>query len=138
MARNYAEMRLQFRVVRDLRWLLPRDAALLMIPNGGDMAEGVRKKAAGLGEYPGAADLLVVWGGMALFIELKVRASKTWNIPKTTYQKPPQKLFQADVEAAGGHYGVCRSVDEVLGFLALHGVPTRETARSAASMRATA
>ena len=131
MARNFAEQRLQFVMVRDLRLLLPREALLLMIPNGGDMTEGARKKAGGLGEYPGAADLLVVWGGMALFIELKVHKSAMWNIPKTTYQKPEQKAFQAAVETAGGHYAVVRSVDEALAFLRAHGVPTRETARSA-------
>ena len=126
MPRNMAEQRLQFVVVRDLRWLLPSDAVLLMIPNGGDMTEAARKKAAGLGEYPGASDLLVVWGGKALFIELKVRASAEWNIPQTTYQKPPQKEFQAAIERAGAHYEVCRSVDEALAFLRAHSIPLRE------------
>jgi len=131
LTRNFAEQRLQFVVVRDLRLLLPREAVLLSIPNGGEMTGGARKKAAGLGEYPGASDLLVVWGGMALFIELKVRKSTLWNIPETTYQKPAQKAFQAAVGAAGGRYAVVRSVDEALAFLRAHGVPTRETARSA-------
>ena len=126
MARNYAEMRLQFRMVKDLRLLLTRESVLLMIPNGGDMSEGARKKAAGMGEYPGAADLLVVSRGKPLFMELKVRKSEIWNIPKTTYQKPPQIAFQADVEAAGAAYVVVRSVDEALAFLRSHGVPTRE------------
>lgn len=134
MARNYAEQRLQFRMVTDLRWLLPRDAVLMMIPNGGDMTDGARKKAAGLGEHPGASDLLVVCGGKALFLELKVTKSEIWNIPKTTNQRPNQIEFQSAIEAAGGHYAVVRSVDEAAAFLALHGVPMRLSASSVRQM----
>ena len=126
--RRYHEQRLQFVVVSKLRQLLPRDAVFWMVPNGGMMTPAARKKAAGLGEYPGASDLMVLWGGKLLCIELKVRASKPWAIPKTTYQKPEQKAFQAAIDAAGGHYAVCRSVAEVMAFLTLCGVPTRETA----------
>jgi hypothetical protein len=126
MARNNAETRLQCKIVSDLPWLLPRDTVLMSIPNGGKMTDSARKKAAGMGEYPGAADLLVLWDCKALFMEVKVRRSKTWNIPATTYQKDNQIAFQADVEAAGAHYCVVRSVDEALAFLRAHGVPTRE------------
>ena len=126
MARNFAEQRLQFRMVKDRRLLLPLDAVLLMIPNGGDMTEGARKKASGMGEYPGAADLLVLSGGKALFMELKVQKNEIWNIARTTYQKPEQKAFQVAVEDAGARYAVVRSVDEALAFLRAHGVPTRE------------
>ena len=130
MARKNHEMKLQFRMVRDLRLLLPRDAVLLAIPNGGKMSPAERKKAAGLGEYPGASDLLVVWGGMGFFLELKVRAASPWGIMKTTNQSDVQVGFQSAIEAAGAHYAVVRSVDEALAFLALHGVPLRLSARS--------
>lgn len=102
------------------------------------MTDRQRIKAFHLGELAGVSDVTVFYRGMLLCIELKVRKSKKWGIAKTTKQSDAQIAFQAAVEAAGGHYAVCRSVDEVLSFLALHGVPTRETVRSVSSMRATA
>ncbi len=128
--RQQHEIKLQFRMVRDLRWMLPRNALMWMVPNGGDMTVAARKKAAGMGEYPGASDLMVLWDGRLYCLELKVRASKLWGIPKTTSQTPEQIEFQAAVEAAGGRYAVVRTVDEALAFLASHGVPLRLSARS--------
>jgi hypothetical protein len=128
-------MKLQFRVVKELRWLLPRDAVFWMVPNGGDMTEAARKKAAGLGERAGASDLMLLYRGKLLCIELKVSEDPLYGVKRTTYQKPEQKAFQRDVEAAGGAYGVVRTIDDLNAFLALHGVPTRETALSASSMR---
>ena len=126
MARQYHEMKLQFTVVKNLRQLLPPEVVWWSVPNGGDMTDKQRITAYNLGEHPGASDLMVFWNNKLLCPEIKVRKSKLWGIPRTTNQSDAQIAFQAEVEAAGGHYAVCRSVSEVLTFLALHGVPTRE------------
>ncbi len=138
--RQYHEMRLQFVAVKYLRLVLPRDAVLWHTPNGGDMTETARKTAGGLGEFPGASDLMICWQGRLYCIELKVRADPIYGIKRTTYQKPEQKAFQAAIERAGARYVVARHTDDVRDALALWGVPTRETAplRSASSVRAMA
>lgn len=58
----------------------------------------------------GLADYrLVIPKGRSAEIELKV---------KGTYQSPDQKAWQKSVEAIGGLYAVCRSVEEVETVLA--------------------
>ena len=128
MGRKNHEMKLQFAVVTNMRRLLPPEVVWWYTPNGGKMTDKQRINAYNLGELAGVCDLTVFHCGMLLCIELKVRASKTWGIPATTDQSNAQVTFQVLIEEQGGHYEVCRSVDEVMGFLALHGVPTRETA----------
>ncbi len=57
-----------------------------------------------LGCYRGAPDLIAV-KGKTLFIELKTARGR---------QSDYQKQFQADLEAAGGEYVLCRGVDDLL------------------------
>ncbi len=136
--RQYHEMRLQFVVVTNMRRLLLPEVVWWSVPNGGDMTDKQRITAFNLGEHPGASDLMLFWNRTLLCPEIKVRKSELYGIPRTTYQSKDQIAFQALIETAGGYYEVCRSVDEVMGFLALLGVPTREKAplRSASSVRA--
>ena len=58
----------------------------------------------GLGAYKGIPDLIAVKNGRVLFIELKTARGR---------QSDYQKQFQADLEAAGGEYVLCRGVDEL-------------------------
>ncbi len=58
----------------------------------------------GLGCYLGVTDLIAVKDGRVLFIELKTARGR---------QSQHQKKFQADLEAAGGEYILCRGVDEL-------------------------
>ena len=136
MVRKNHEKRLQFVVVEYLRLVLPRDAVLFHVPNGGDMTETARKTAAGLGEFPGASDLMICWQGRLYCIELKTEADDLLGIPKT-YQKPSQKAFEAQIVRAGGFYAVCRSKMDVRDVLAHWGIPTRET-QPLSALRATA
>ena len=126
MVRKNHEKRLQFVVVKYLRLVLPRDAVLFHVPNGGDMTETTRKTAAGLGEFPGASDLMICWQGRLYCIELRTEADDLLGIPKT-YQKPSQKAFEAQIVRAGGFYAVCRSTMDVRDVLSHWGIPTRET-----------
>lgn len=52
----------------------------------------------------GLADIIVVHIGRPFFLEVKRPG---------TYQSPDQKAFQAEAEAAGAHYAVVRSIDDV-------------------------
>ncbi len=59
----------------------------------------------GLGAYRGIPDLIAVKNGRVLFIELKSARGR---------QSDHQKKFQADLEAAGGEYILCRGVEDLL------------------------
>ena len=60
---------------------------------------------AGLGSYRGIPDLTAVKNGRTVWIELKR--------PRGV-QSDYQKQFQADLEAAGGEYILCRGVDDLM------------------------
>ena len=59
----------------------------------------------GLGAYKGIPDLIAIRDGRVLFIELKTARGR---------QSDYQKKFQADLEAAGGEYILCRGADDLL------------------------
>ncbi len=59
---------------------------------------------AGLGSFPGLPDLQAVRGGRTVYIELKRPGGK---------QRPSQIEFQADLEAAGGEYILCRGIEDL-------------------------
>ena len=59
----------------------------------------------GLGAYRGIPDLIAVKSGRVLFIELKTARGR---------QSDHQKKFQADLEAAGGEYILCRGIDDLI------------------------
>ena len=128
--RQNPETLLQFDVVEFLRCVLPRDAVLWHCPNGGQMSVGWRRMLGGLGVLPGAADLMLLYGGRFYCIELKNAADPLRGVI-TSYQSPEQKTFQTAIVRAGGFYAVCRSTDDVRELLAHWGIPSRETARSA-------
>ena len=58
----------------------------------------------GLGAYRGIPDLIAVKSGRVLFIELKTARGR---------QSDHQKKFQADLEAAGGEYILCRGAEDL-------------------------
>ena len=63
---------------------------------------------AGMGAHPGVADLCAVRGGSVFWVECKAPKGR---------QSPPQAQFQRDVEAHGGTYILCRSVDDLLPYV---------------------
>lgn len=58
---------------------------------------------------PGGSDLIGVYRGRAVFVEIKTATGR---------QSPEQKLFQQLVERHGGIYVVLRSVDDARAWLA--------------------
>ena len=88
--------------------------------------EGKRSKAAGgiakaMGMTAGVADYaFVLNGGQAAFIELKVGDNRL---------TVPQKIFADRVQALGGLFAECRSLDEVISTLKGWGVTWAGRAR---------
>lgn len=60
------------------------------------------KRRVGIGN-PGGSDLVGMWNGQAVFLEIKTPIGK---------QSPEQKRFQQLVESKGGVYALLRSVDD--------------------------
>ncbi len=59
---------------------------------------------------PGGADLIGLWHGRFVAIEIKTETGR---------QSPDQKLFQRLIEAKGGEYVILRSVDEARAWVSM-------------------
>jgi hypothetical protein len=96
--------------------LPPHEAVFCSIPNGGkrDKATAGKLKAEGL--KPGAPDLLILWRGRAIGLELKTGKGRL---------SPQQMAFSMRWTTAGGVYAVARSIEEVAALLDAAGVPLR-------------
>ena len=60
----------------------------------------------GLGCYPGLTDIVAIKDGRVLFIEYKK--------PSRGKQTEKQKIFQADIERAGGEYILVKSLEDLI------------------------
>ena len=60
----------------------------------------------GLGSYRGLSDLTAIRNGRVVFLEVKT---------PTGSQRDDQKIFQAEVEAAGGEYVVACCIEDLQG-----------------------
>ena len=61
---------------------------------------------------PGGADLIGLWSGRFVAIEIKTPTGR---------QSPDQRLFQQLVESKGGEYVILRSVDDAKRWVESHG-----------------
>jgi hypothetical protein len=68
------------------------------------------------GYTAGSPDMLIVYRGRAIALELKSRAER---------QKPEQRAVEREWTLAGGLYHIARSVDDVAALLLMLGVPLR-------------
>jgi hypothetical protein len=107
------------------------DIVWFAVPNGG-IRPGVTVERNGVtktfskegrklkqeGVKSGVADLVFLWKGRMICIEMK---------NKKGYQFKEQKEFEQAVILAGGVYTVCRSVKEVEDFLDTLGIPLKAT-----------
>lgn len=106
---------LQKAVASYLDWALPSpEAVWFAVPNGGKRHVAVGAKLKAEGVKPGVADIIVIWKGRALAIELKVGRNG---------QQHTQKAWQEAFTLAGGVYCLCKSMDAVYDFLDAAGVP---------------
>lgn len=58
------------------------------------------------GATKGAADMIITFAGKVLHLEIK--------FSKSDVQRESQKVFQANVEMAGGTYRIVRTLDEFI------------------------
>jgi len=96
------------------------------VPNGGTFASRIDSngkrvsvaaaKAKREGLQPGVSDIMILWGGRLICIELKTAKGR---------QSPEQKQWADDAILAGAAYYVARSVEQVEEFLDAAGLPLR-------------
>ena len=118
--RSTPEADAQRAIVQALRVALPRDAIIHHCANEvtepGSRGQVRQSILVGMGVHTGFADLIVISGGRALFLEVK---SQTGRLRKS------QEVFRDTVCAQGFGWALVRSVDDALGALADHGFATR-------------
>lgn len=102
------ELRLHKQVAEYLRWSVPLECVWLHIPNGGKRSKKVSGEFAAMGLKAGAPDLMFVWRGRALFIELKAEGGTLSLV---------QRQMHAKLRLAGSIVEVCYSLDEVVAVL---------------------
>ena len=108
MTRSQDEFRLQVAVVQHLRLCAPAGCYFTALPFGEYRSPrtGARLKAAGV--RAGAPDILILYQGRALGLELKAAKGR---------QNDAQRLTERDWIRAGGDYRVATGIDEALAVL---------------------
>lgn len=114
---NRPEEVLHRHVVQYLSVVLTEETAWFHVPNGGGRSKAEAGILKAMGVKAGVADLILVYCGQHFELELK---------PPGRYASPNQKEWQAVIEAAGGRYGIARSIEDVREALRAWGIPTRE------------
>ena len=118
--RSTPEADAQRAIVQALRVALPRDAIIHHCANEvtepGSRGQVRQSILVGMGVHTGFADLIVISGGRALFLEVK---SQTGRLRKS------QEVFRDTVCAQGFGWALVRSVDDALGALSDNGFTSR-------------
>lgn len=110
--RSHPEQSIQRQVAQFLSWALPDDVWFSSIGHGGGGAiRGAILKSTGM--KAGVPDILIVYRGRPVFIELKTDKGVL---------SPAQKEVHIAITVAGGVVATCRSVDEVRDFLEVCGI----------------
>ena len=110
------EFKLQRAICRYLGLALPHDATFFSVPNGGLRHKKVAAKLTATGLTAGVPDLLVIYRGRALFIELKTPSGRLSMAQRATMNK---------LTHCGAPVMVCRSLPEVEAALREATVPLR-------------
>lgn len=129
MKRKRTEQATQIAVVRFLKLALPADCfftAINPIPHKSMIIASLCKA---MGMRAGVADLLFIYRGRTLFLEMKARSGRESDAQAET------KIL-ADV--AGATTFVCRSVEDVESRLRFWGVPLKATVITALDLPPTA
>lgn len=119
--RDPSERSIQYALVDRLRICAPPHVLWLAIPNGelrdlATLAGEQRFSAAKLlrmGFRRGAGDMLFIYGGRVLFLELKRRGKKP---------SPDQIEFAGDAECAGAEYAYRDTLDGAVDLLVARGI----------------
>lgn len=115
---NRPEQDLQKACVRWFRMQYPK-LMLFHIPNGGKRSVIEASIFKAMGVVAGVADLCLLYGGVAHFIEMKAGKGK---------QSDSQMDFQAYCDSHGFPYMVCDSIDSFMGTI--NGIVGHKTAKA--------
>lgn len=136
MSRGNPETRLQIVVCQYLDHVLPDEATYWASLNERKVNPVTGKLFNAMGRKAGVADILIchkrktrvlnsnLSHGQLIAIELKLETNPNFGT-KRTNQSQAQKDWQRLIEACGGFYAVCRSIDDVEGSLTAFGVPLK-------------
>lgn len=110
------EATFQTKLVNLLRVILPKDAFVFAVPNGGkrDVVEAVNLKRQGV--VAGVPDLCIIHKGRAFGLELKAKAGKLSDSQAETFPK---------LRDAGMRIEVARSEGEAIGHIKDMGIPLK-------------
>jgi len=122
--RNRPEQALQRAVAQYLDLALPEDAVWFHPPNGGARSKAEAGIFKAMGVKPGVPDLIIIYQGRMVAIELKALDGRL---------SPAQKEMHAQLSLAGALVYTAEQVEEVEGFLRGCGVPLRVTTRARAA-----
>lgn len=119
-----SEHQIQCAVARylDLALASMPDCIWWAVPNGGFRDVRTAQKLKAEGVKPGVSDIMILWGGRLICIELKTTKGR---------QSPEQKEWADAATCAGAAYYVARSVEQVEEFLDAAGLPLCARTRSA-------
>lgn len=124
MSGKYGEHKIQVAICELLHYGLPADATFWAVPNGGSRSQFTAKNGKTFsleakrlkdeGVKSGVSDLMILWKGRLLCLEVKTEKGR---------QSPAQKEWERTITECGGLYRVVRSVDDVREFLSM-AIPT--------------
>ena len=122
MKRNNEEHKIQVGIVNYLSLALPPDATYWAVPNGGARSQFVTKNGRSFslegkrlkdeGVVSGVSDLMILWAGRLICIEVKTPKGR---------QSQNQKDWEERIITCGAVYRVVRSIDDVKNLLDLLG-----------------
>jgi hypothetical protein len=115
-ARRHDEFETQKALAQFLRIALPHDATFFSVPNGGLRHSKVAAKLTATGLKAGVPDLLVIWRGRALFIEVKTATGR---------MSMAQRQMTTKLIHCGAEVMLVRSVEDVERMLREIGMPLR-------------
>ncbi len=116
MKRKHPEQDFQRALLKTLGLVLQPKCFVMAIPNGGVRSGIEAAVLVGQGVVPGAPDLLVMFDGRAVGLELKAHKGRLSD---------SQMQCHSRLETAGIPVGVVRTLPGAITFLKQHGAPTR-------------
>ncbi len=110
------EAQLQRSVIQWMQFVLHSNVIYFAVPNGEHRNIVTASRLKGQGVMRGVADLILLYSGKALCLEIKIEGGR---------QSEPQRVFEAKCIYQGIPYEICRSLDDVIEACKRHGVPTK-------------